>query len=121
MTDFLRLHRLGMQAWFDNVETSLAVWTTLAHRLPMLATAQVSAQEGNRMVAEKFEAAARGALDASCATMAFAARAALTAQPPAAFAVAAMNIAEAAMLPARRSVAANAKRLSRPKARQSRS
>lgn len=105
----------AMRSWRDAVETSAAVWTTLGARLPMLATGGMATAEGSRMVTEKCEAATKGALEAGAVAARFAATAMLGAPSARAMAKAGIAMADAAMRPGRRTVKANARRLSKTK------
>ncbi len=112
MKDLLSLQMRSMGAWWEMMETGAAAWTTVAHRLPMLATEGLTGAEGVSMVSEKVDAAMTGAFDAGLATIQIAGAAMLTPLTPQGIALAGWRIADAATMPARRKVKANALRLS---------
>jgi hypothetical protein len=95
---------------------------TIAARLPILvgyflAPTPQALAEWNRAYAEKVAAVWEGALAASTEWQAMMVRAAFRPPSPAGLADAAARVVHKAARPARRRVKANAKRLTRPKAR----
>lgn len=108
-----RVGRLGARIVEDGVNAA----KTVNARLPGLMNPTPSAAdlaERNRMVAEKLDAAAQGALAASFAWGAFWMKAAFGGvRGPADLMAGMLDVADAAMKPARATVRANAKRLTR--------
>lgn len=92
------------------------VATTLAFRLPILFAAPTfsSALEWQRAVTEKMAALSLGAFGAGAACQALALKAAAGRVPADAVAAEVLAIADAALAPGYRAVAANARRLSKP-------
>ena len=101
----------------DQSRNGVAAWTTIAMRMPDLATEAASGRPPSaatrRMVGEKLAAAAQGAMDGAMAGARFAGRMMTGRVDAAAIAAGMMDIAEAAALPAQRKVRANARRLTR--------
>ena len=102
--------------WAESTATALATLTTLAVRVPQLMTGTMTGPESRRMVAEKVEAAREGGRNAAVAAGWIALR------PPRrpsmkGLVADAVTVLDAASGPVRRTVKANAKRLSRPRTR----
>ena len=115
MRDFFALQSRAFRMWFDTVQANNDAMTTIAMRLPMMATESMSGRppsaEMKRMVSEKVEAAMQGALNGAIATGSLAARAMLGQLNPTRLAHGLMGVAAAAHGPAHRRVKANARRL----------
>ena len=108
--------RSPLGLWMDGAATATATWTTLAVRVPQLMAGTMTPAESHRMVAEKLGAAQEGALKASVAAGRVALRRPRRRSLAGLMADAAA-IVEAAYAPAKRTVKANADRLSATKAR----
>lgn len=99
--------------WMSTAEASLAMWTTLSFRIPMLLAGTMTDIERNKMVGEKVEAATESLWGA-----AFAMGQAMTRGPAALYDAgsafdSAVGFMTAASKPYHRRVTANARRLSR--------
>jgi hypothetical protein len=107
-----------LRAMSSALETQQASVVTISHRVPMLASLPFwphpdNLLEANRMVTEKLEAMAEGALAASQQMAALSLRAALGKADAGDIATGMMAVAMAAAKPAQRRARANARRLSR--------
>ncbi len=106
-----RLARSALTLWADTLASGMAALSTLSVRLPQIATGTMSDRETQRMVAEKVSAAAEGAAKASATMARIALRGPKVPTPLGIFSDA-LSVAAAMSAPARRTVKANAKRLS---------
>ena len=98
-------------------QNSLAAWTTIAMRMPDLAAEGLAGRppsaETRRMVQEKLNAAAQGAMNGAMESARLATRMMGGRMDAAGLASGMLDVANAAGLPAQRKVRANAKRLTR--------
>jgi hypothetical protein len=113
----LTFSAMFLKAVSSALEAQQASAVTISHRMPMLASLSFwpdpdNILEANRMVTEKFEAMAEGALAASQQMAALGMRAALGKADAGDIATGMMAVAVAAAKPAQSRVRANAKRLS---------
>jgi hypothetical protein len=99
--------------WTDMMLAGAATAVTLSVRLPQLMTGTMTRAESARMVGEKLAAASEGLVAASAAGLRVAARRGPAATPRQMLDDA-LEVSAAALRPAQRRVAANAKRLTRP-------
>ncbi|WP_448951888.1 hypothetical protein [Labrys neptuniae] len=114
----LSLQTMFFRAMSSALETSQASAITIGHRMPILAMLPFwphpdNLIEASRMVTEKFEALAEGAMAASNEMTALGLRAALGGTDAQDLASGLLGVAVAAAKPAQRRARANARRLSR--------
>ena len=117
MKSIIELQSRSCKMWLDHAANGMAAWSTIALRMPDLAAESMNGKppsaETRRMVSEKLDAAARGAMDGAFASAKLATRMMGGRMDAATLATGMIDVAEAAGRHAQRKVRANARRLAR--------